>query len=329
MDEPTDRNDIEEHSEKEYRRRQFTESAWLLAFWSIGVMNEGVIRFVRFGLPGASQLFWGRPIRFWAQFLGGLFETIFGVFGLAVGLAAAVLGWYSRPITLLLLITQFLMGWYVFIVYVFVFPAFRIADSTNLLGMSRVAHNAFGTFGILTSVAMCFALQGGQFVFICRLIAYGGPTDFFFQRTGARLFAMLWNLNYALAGFWAFIGASIIIDNKGGRLTNGAFSAPPNVGRIPVYLLFVGLLMFVWPLVGILISLKNKTEVVRKYIICSFIVWLIVYVHYTIGQLGFIANFRTSAVPATGASMHNHLTVMMCFLGPYYMLKQHEALHRK
>jgi len=158
-------------------QREFTEAAYLLAFWSILVMNEGVIRFVQHGKPAAPGLFAsmpGMPIRFWAAFMGGLCEVIFGLFGLAVGLAGGVLGYFSKPLTFALIGVQTVTGWYTFITYVFVIPAFRIANEAKpMLGMAPVASKAVGAFGILTSLAWCLALQGGQFVFICRLMAYG------------------------------------------------------------------------------------------------------------------------------------------------------------
>lgn len=326
MEEP--QHDVEDQAVvSESDRREFREAALLLAMWSILVMNEGVIRFIQDGKPGADDLFKklpNLPIRFWGPFLGGLLECIFGLFGLAVGLAAGITGYYSRGLTFALVGVQNLLGWYVFIDYVFVIPAFRIANGPRVLGMPEIASNAYGVMGILTSVAFCLALQGGQFVFICRLIAFSTPSDFLNQRTGAKMRAIFWNLNYALAGLWSIVGASIVINNVGDGITApGPFFAPPNVGRIPVYLLITGMLMFVWPLLGIGICFTNNKPLVRKYAYCSFFVFLYVWVHYTIGQLGYIANNPVpSAIPAAGGATHNHLVMMVCFLGPYFMLKQ-------
>lgn len=305
-------------------QREFTEAAYLLAFWSILVMNEGVIRFVQHGQPAAPGLFKGMPVRFWAPFMGALCEVIFGVFGLAVGLAGGVLGYFSKPLTFALIGVQTVTGWYTFLTYVFIIPAFRIAnEKMPMLGMSVAASKAVGTFGILTSLSWCLALQGGQFVFISRLMAFGGEEDFLRQRTGAGMRSIFWNANYFLAGLWATVSACIIINEKGGGLTKpGPFFAPPNVGRIPVYLLFTGLLICLWSLGGIVISAMKNKAVVRKYAIASFFVFMFVHIHYTIGQLGFIAkNPAPPAVPAAGAAMHNHLAFMLAFLGPYFMLK--------
>lgn len=245
------------------------------------------------------------------------------MFGLAVGLAGGVLGYFSRSLTLALVAVQNVLGWYVFLNYVFIIPAFRISALSASPGLSLAATKAVGTMGILSSVAFCLALQGGQFVFICRMLAYGGEKDFLNQRNGAKMRAVFWNMNYALAGLWATVQASIIINGMGAGLTMAPFFAPPNVGRIPLYLLFTGLIMLVWALAGVGISIMGQRTLIRNYIIASFPVFLFVLVHYTIGQLGFIAkNPVPPAVPAAGAAMHNHLVMMVCFLGPYFMWKQ-------
>lgn len=61
-------------------QKEFREAAYLLAMWSILVMNEGVIRFIRHGMPNAPGLFTGppaKPIRFWSPMLGGLFGKFY------------------------------------------------------------------------------------------------------------------------------------------------------------------------------------------------------------------------------------------------------------
>ncbi len=248
---------------------------------------------------------------------------MFGVFGFAVGLAGGVLGYFSRPLTLALVAVQNILGWYVFLNYVFIIPAFRISSRPAFAALSLGATKVVGTMGILSSVAFCLALQGGQFVFICRMLAYGGESDFLNQRNGAKMRAVFWNMNYALAGLWATIQGAVLINGLGAGLTTKPFFAPPNVGRIPLYLLFTGLIMLVWALAGVAISIMGRRSLIRSYIIASFVVFLFVYVHYTIGQLGFIAgNPAQPAVPAAGGAMHNHLVMMVCFLGPYFMWKQ-------
>lgn len=65
---------VDENKSPRYQK-EFTEAAYLLAMWSILVMNEGVIRFIQHGQPAARGLFGGMPSRFWAPMLAGLFGT--------------------------------------------------------------------------------------------------------------------------------------------------------------------------------------------------------------------------------------------------------------
>lgn len=302
--------------------QQFKEAAYFLVFWSILVMNEGVVRFIQHGQPAAPDLFPGCPSRFWGPFLGGLFEVIFGTFGLAVGLAGAVCGYYSKPLTYSFMAVQTLLGWYVFIDYVFIIPAFRIGEETPMAGMNASSSRAVGILGILSSVTWCLALQGGQFIWITRMIAYSRNSDFMKQKRGMKMRAVFWNMNYLLAGVFSTIAAGIIINQRGTGIGK-VFFAPPIVGRIPIYLLVTGIIMIIWPLIGIFISVTNRLGLIRKYVVASFFVFIFVHVHYTIGQLGYISgNPAPPPAPAAGAALHNHLIFMLTFLGPYFMLKQ-------
>lgn len=308
-----------------YNHGEFKEAAIMLALWSILVTNEGAVRFIQSGQPSAPGLFTSAsPNRFLGAFLGGIFEVFFGLFGLMVGLSAGILGYYKRGLAIALVVVQNLLGFYVFFDYVFVLPAFEIAARTEPFfpGISVNASKFIGVMGIMTSFAMCLALQGGQFVFMSRLIAFSTERDFLNQRSGAKMRAIFWNINYALAGLWVTIQAAVVISGAGAGLTPAPFFAPPNVGRIPVYLLTTGLLMLFWPLLGVAITLTGRRALVRKYAAMSFFVFLAVHVHFTVGQLGFLAGGPMSAGPAAGASLHNGLVMMMAFLGPYFMLKE-------
>ena len=173
----------------------------------------------------------------------------------------------------------------------------------------------------------CLALQGSQFVFIYRMLAYGDEGDFLYQCSGSKVRAIFWNGNYLFAGICSTTSAMILTANRVGAVTSGVFFAPPNVGRIPIYLFITGLLVIVRALFGIIISSTNSFLILPEYMLGSFFVFIFVWAHFTIGQLGFIAgNPAPSAVPAAGAAMHNHLTMMLAFLPVYFMWKHaHEA----
>ncbi len=308
---------------------EFSEAAFLLAFWSILVVTEGVVRFVQHGRPGAPGLFYrSNPTRFWAELVGALLELIFGAFGLLVGLSGGVLDYYSHTLTCILFLMQVVLGAYVFIAYVVVIPAYRIATEDAQLSLTPGASKTLGVLGILASASFCLALQGGQFVFITRLIAYSGPDDFLGHRATAacKRRAVLWNLVYAAAGLWTLAAGAILTHFEGAGLTARPFFAPPIVGRSPLFLLITGAVMVVWPLVGIAITLFDLLDVVRDYVCASFVVFLFVHVSFTVGQLGLIAdNPAPPGNAAAGAALHSHLVFMLCFLPPYFMFKHLRA----
>ena len=308
---------------------EFAEASFLLAFWSILVITEAVVRFVQQGRPAVPGLLSAsEPTRFWGMLMGALFELIFGVFGLLVGLAGGILDYYSHTLTCVLFLVQVLFGAYVFIAYVIVIPAYRIASETPQLSLSVDMSKTLGALGICTSAAFCLALQGGQFVFITRLIAYSGPDDFLEHRgtKACKRRAILWNCIYAGAGLCTLVSGAILIAFEGSGLTDKPFFAPPNVGRSPVFLLITGIIMVVWPTIGIFITAMDLLDVVRDYVCASFVVFLFIHISYTIGQLGLISgNLSPPGDAAAAAALHSHLTFMLCFLPPYFMFKHLRA----
>lgn len=310
-------------AERAQNKKEFVEASFLLALWSILVMNEGALRFIRHGMPGAPGLT-SDGVRFAAKFLGALFEVIFGLFGFIVGIAGGIFDVFDKTLMYALLGVQTILGWYTFISYVFVIPSFAIANNkVTAAGLDPATSRAIGVFGILTSLAWCLALQGGQFVFICRMFAFAGNSDFLKQRSGAKMRSIAWNLVYAFAGFWALVTACVIVNKTGGTwTTKPPFVAPPNVGRLPYFLLLTSLLMTVWPFVGIALSVTGKWGAVRRYSLASCFVWILVYINYTLLQFGFMAgNPAEPGNVGVGAGMHNHLTMMLAFLPCYFMNK--------
>lgn len=310
------------------RSKQYYEAAFLLMFWSFLVINEGLIRFIDEGTPASAGLFSpeaGQPNRFVGPFLGGLFEIIFGLFGLFVGMGAALLDYHNPSVTKLCMLVQAVLGWYVFIDFVFVLPSYQVANLQGPIFNAPFFTNSLSegqlqflvVLGILTSMHWCLALQGGQFLFMARLVAADTGSDFLKQRSGAKMRSLFWNMNFLLSGLWSFIFACLLIDKLGGGEYPAPFVSPPNAGTLPGLTLFTSLLMMLWPLIGMGISITNRHSVVKAYITATIPVFLFVFLNYTIVQLGIIG-------AVAGASKHHGLLFMLMFLGPYFMLKQTE-----
>lgn len=118
--------------------------------------------------------------------------------------------------------------------------------------------------------------------------------------------------------------ASILIHYNGLGNTKVPLYAPPIISTSPLYMLFIGVLMIVWPMFGIAISM-TKVTMVRDYVIGSFFVFMIVQIYFSVGQLGLIAaNANTVPAGSTEAygGINNSLVFMVCLLGPYFMFQE-------
>lgn len=295
---------------------ELMEAAALLLIWSILVINEGGIRLVNTD-PSVDLTAGGRPAKM-VPFLGGVFEVLFGVIGTAVAAAAFVLRWHSPAITKLAMAIQTVLGYYVFIVFVFVIPAFRAADLTGPIveGLSIGQSRFVIALGVLTSFHFCLALQGGQFVFMARLVVAATGTDFLKQKTGNQMRAIFWNANLALSGLWTLITGAVIHANVGGGKLAMPYESPPNVGRLPLMTIFTGLMMLVYGGLGMAMGAMRMAP--SYYFIGSFVLFLYALLNFGIVQFGLIPG-----APAWPTALHNGLVFMVVFLGPYFVQKAH------
>lgn len=291
----------------------FVEAAALLSLWSVLVINEGAIRLVDSN-PAGMLSESGRPDPV-VVFLGGLFEVIFGLVGLAIGIAAFIFRWYSTPVTKLGIFISSLLGYYVFFVFVFIQPSFRAGDleDTILEGLSIDQSKFLIVMGILTSFHFCLALQGGQFVFFARLICAGTGRDFLKQNTGNTMRAIFWNANLGLSGLWTLIAGSLIHAEAGGGKLPAPFLAPPHVGRLPSMTIWTGILMILCGLVGIGLA-ASKMRVPYMYYILALYTYLSAFLNFTIVQFGFV-----DGAPSGPVALHAGLVFMVVFLGPYFV----------
>lgn len=291
----------------------FVEAAALLSLWSALVINEGAIRLVETN-PAAMLTEGGRPDPI-VLFLGGLFEVIFGLVGLAIGVAAFIFRWYSTPVTKLGILISSLLGYYVFFVFVFVQPSFRAGDLTDSIldGLSVGQSKFLIVMGILTSFHFCLALQGGQFVFFARLICAGTGRDFLKQNTGNTMRAIFWNANLGLSGLWTLIAGSLIQAETGGGKLPAPFMAAPHVGRLPSMTIWTGILMIVCALVGIGLA-ASRMRVPSMYYILAMYTYLSAFLNFTIVQFGMV-----EGAPSGPVALHAGLVFMVVFLGPYFV----------
>lgn len=294
------------------------EASALLLLWSVLVINEGAVRFIRSSPSNLARD--GEIFSPYLIFFGGLFEVIFGIIGVFLAYAAFIPRKYSSEITRLCMVIQSALGWFVFIVFVFAEPIVIIRNLTEedivqFVGLSLGAAKFVRVLGILTSFHFCLALQGGQFVFMARLVCAASGSDFLKQRSGALMRAVFWNVNLALSGLWTLITGAVIRGQVGPGKLSAQFVSPPNVGTLPSITIVCGLIMLCWGLVGVGMALSKAAP--PAYFIVTGLVYVAMLLNYGILQFGFFAGRAAGGAVA----MHNGLVFMVVFLGPYFVLK--------
>eukprot|EP00177_Eucheuma_denticulatum_P006613 GFKZ01012033.1.p1 GENE.GFKZ01012033.1~~GFKZ01012033.1.p1 ORF type:complete len:339 (-),score=34.61 GFKZ01012033.1:758-1774(-) len=302
---------------------QFVEAAALLTIWSVLVINEGAIRLLSAN-PGEGFSTEGEPPNS-VTFAAGLAEVIFGMIGLFVGMAGFIFRWYNTSITLISLVAQTLLGYFVFIVFVFVVPGFQASGLTEGIAGLTVGQTKFLiALGVLTSFHFCLALQGGQFVFFCRLICSATGKDFLKQNSGHRMRAIFWNANLGLSGVWTLITGALVLSNVGGGRLEGPVPSPPNVVIIPAMTIITGVVLILFASLGIFVALSGLSMPWLYYLLGG-LVYLLAYLNYGILQLGIAtAEGRTFGGPV---ALHGGLVYMVVFLGPYFVYQASKERH--
>lgn len=293
-------------------RSAMLEAAALLTLWSLLVINEGSIRLIESN-PAVDLLEGGRPPKL-VPFLGGLFEVAFGLFGFLVGVTAFLLKRHSVTVTKVCLAVQTVLGYYVFIVFVFMIPSFRAADLPvpSLVGLSLSQSRFIIALGILTSFHFCLALQGGQFVFMARLVCGATGENFLSQRTGNRMRAIFWNSNLAFSGLWTLLTGAIISGNVGSGKLEMEYSSPPNVGVLPLMTVATGLLMLLWGIVGVAMAVMRIAPMF--FFAGSAVLYVLALLNFGIVQFG-----QLDGPPGGPVALHNGLVFMVVFIGAYFV----------
>ncbi len=201
--------------------------------------------------------------------------------------------------------------------YVFLLPAFGVKDRNTPItpNLTVSESKAVLVFGILTSASFCLALQGGQFAFMSRMLTSSSEK----KGRSSRGRALFWNANLALAGAWTIATGVIVLFREGSGLLDAPFESPPNVGRSAALTIATGALMFVWGLIGMGMSITKKLKGARAFVAATGVVYVVMYLNYSILQLGLIPSG-----PVGAASLHAGLVFLTVFIGPYFLLKQSE-----
>lgn len=299
----------------ESQRPAFTEAAALLSLWSLLVINEGALRFNHLALPngrGYDDFGLGRPT-VGLLFFAALFEVLFGFLGLFLGVGALLLRVQHASLSRSVMVIQMLLGAYVFVMYVFVQPVWRAVDKTDVVpvGLDPSVFRALIVMGILTSFHLCLALQGGQFVFLARLVAADAPDELPLQREANRLRGAFWAGNQALAGLWTSLAGLLLLAKVGSGKTT-VYMYAPHVGRLPMLTFLTGVFNLLYGAYSMWAVAASVSTSVAYYVMGA-LVFIGTWLNFTIVQFGVIGQ------AARGVSMHCGLVFTVGFLGPYFI----------
>jgi len=317
--------------------RRRTEAAGLFTLWSAFVLIEGVVRFVRSDatrdlLPDVRQSGVVPPL---LPFLGGLFEVVFGLLGLLVGIVELAFASGGVLATIFFLIVQVPLSWFTFIVYVFVIPGYRwrLDEVTVVAGTTLSVSRTHGliAMGIVTSVAFCAALQGGQFVFALRLLAYQAQqaeerpaTALTTALTHARPRAVFWCALFTLGGASTLAAGAVLADALGGGRVDAPdfYEFPPHVGVYPVMTAVTGGVMLLHGLVSIAAA-AGVRSLVGPTVHAMPLVFLLMYVNFALVQVASVGPQGGDAggALAFAAAMHTGLTLVSAVIGPYFVVQ--------
>lgn len=263
------------------------EAAALLTLWSLLVINEGAIRFIRSTPSDLYRPLGSEDMSPYLVFFGGLLEVLFGILGLFVGLSTLLFRAYSTLLTKITMAVQTVLGIFVFTTFVFVEPIVRSMNliTTLPLDVSTSTYRFLITLGIFTSFHFCLALQGGQFLFMARLVAAATQSDFLKQHSGNPMRAVFWNANIALAGLWTMITGAVLVAQVGPDVP---YRFPPNVGTLPGLTVATGLTLLIWGCVGALMGSRKIAP--AWYAAGTAFVYILATLNFGIGQFGTLGN---------------------------------------
>lgn len=289
----------------------FIESAAILTFWSVIVINEGTFRFLQLN---PSQLDTSN-INQILGLIGGICEVVFALIGLYLGCSALILKRSSPSFLKTGLFFQFLLSSYVFFLFVIYFNVNGIINAQPFDGISLRMTKFLRTLGLFNSIHFCFALQGGQFLFMSRLVDATAGGDFMKQSSRDAMRAVFWNANLGLSGIWTLVTGALLTYAYGVRQVMPPYVFPPNVGTLPILTIGTGALMMISAVAGMWNAFSKTAP--TSYFVTSFTVFVVALVNFGIGQFGTFADARMSGAVA----LHNGLVFMITFLGPYFVFQ--------
>ena len=303
--------------------RRVSEASALLLLFSFFALIEGIIRMTSNSKPAVGVDYWdsadGTRVPVGWFLAAGVAEVLFGTTGIFVGFFQLFFEQGSAAVTTAFAIMQAILGWFVFLTFVIAAPILAARNTAGIPDLlSANEHSALIIFGnLLGSVTFCWALQGGQFIMILRLLAAqkGQPENK--QRNALR--SMVWSGNQvAAAASTLYVGFLLL--SKDFTSTTAPVGAPPHVVWFPIISVITGAIMLAYGLAGFLAA--SNANIARRlpmlWVVCTLA--MMVNFSWTFGIVPGLAP------PIPGAAQHAGLVLAVTLLPVIHAWRAHHPL---
>lgn len=302
--------------------KRVSEAAALLTLFSFFALIEGIIRMTSNSKPAVGVDYWdtaeGTKVPVGAFLAAGVAEVLFGTTGIFVGFFQLFFEQGSTAITIAFAILQAVLGWFVFLTFVIAAPVLAARGTMGNDLLSQNEHRALIIFGnLLGSVNFCWALQGGQFVMIMRLLAAQKNQPENLGRNALR--SKVWAMNQVVAaGSTLFVGFLLL--SKDFTSTTAPVGAPPHVVWFPLISIITGAIMLAYGVAAMVASgnIHAADRLPVLFVLCTLA--MMVNFSWTFGIVPGLAP------PIPGAAQHAGLVFSVTLLPIIHAWRAHYPL---
>eukprot|EP00897_Mesotaenium_endlicherianum_P006563 jgi/Mesen1/5935/ME000301S05059 len=189
-----------------------------------------------------------------ALITGSAVEVLFGLTGLAVGLAQLVLD-AGSPLATAGTIACQMLGWYTFVVYTIAAPAYATRHKGTLYpGLSESQSDFVVAMGIFGGVCYCFALQGSQFFLAFKLHKIQSGKGDLYTPEYYRPRLGMWTGAVLIAGASQTAIGALLRHALGAGRFEAPVVSPPYMVFYPELTITLGCLVTLYGLVGLLFT---------------------------------------------------------------------------
>eukprot|EP00190_Bangiopsis_sp_CCMP1999_P006463 CAMPEP_0198724668 /NCGR_PEP_ID=MMETSP1475-20131203/2114_1 /TAXON_ID= ORGANISM="Unidentified sp., Strain CCMP1999" /NCGR_SAMPLE_ID=MMETSP1475 /ASSEMBLY_ACC=CAM_ASM_001111 /LENGTH=322 /DNA_ID=CAMNT_0044486259 /DNA_START=323 /DNA_END=1291 /DNA_ORIENTATION=+ len=230
----------------------------VFVLYSYLVMNEGAVRASRYNpeAEGFPQI---------ALLVSAIGESLFGLAGLLVGLALLLFRAGNKMITTAWMVLAFVLGWFVFTVWVLAAPIYGLARVREAPApYTQGQFDLMRAMSLFGGIVWCFALQGGQFM-VGNIIRGYQTTEKSKGAGYAKARMMMWSVNVTLSGLFFLIAGSAARSVVGdGPLEPQVF--PPMFIVYPELTITAGIVQLIYGAMSIMVAVTGRFFTYHRWV---------------------------------------------------------------